>query len=59
MNLISPVLNGLKEDDDLMALSKLFQLFMQNEKKLFAYLPILEKGGPVAFLREEVGSSVW
>ena len=35
MNLISPVLNGLKEDDDLMALSKLFQLFMQNEKKLF------------------------
>ena len=43
----------LKEGNDFMALSKLFQLFIQNGKKLLSYLSVLEKGGLLIFLRKD------
>ena len=45
-NLLRLVLNRLKEDDDLMLLSKFFQLLIQKGKKLLSYLFVLGKGRP-------------
>ena len=46
-------MNRLTVDKSLMVSSNLFQLFIQNGKKMLSHLSVLENGGLITFLRIE------
>ena len=53
MSLLSLYLNSCSDGKDLMELSKVFQLFIQNRRKLLSYLSVMEKGDLVILIRTD------